>query len=313
MKERYRKVISKADGLPLDVVEVLPEGKIKGIVQIVHGMAEHKERYLHFMEFLAEHGFACVAADHRGHGKSVRSDEDLGYFYDETGDAIVEDLNDVAASLRLRYPHVPFYMIGHSMGSLIVRKYLKKYDNNIDKLVISGAVYENPGARPGKKLAKALARIEGDKAHSRLVNTLAGGFDRGIEGDKKNRWLSYNEENVDKFNESQIDGFTFSLNGYKNLFQLIEDVYDDKGWRMQNPDLPVFFVAGKDDPVTGGHDNYLKTIQSLKDKGYKNVKGKEYPHMRHEILNETNKEVVYRDILRFLEDTSKNQEEHKAK
>lgn len=302
MKEHYRKVVSKADGLPLDVVEVLPAGKVRGIVQIVHGMAEHKERYLHFMDFLASHGYACVASDHRGHGKSVYSDEDLGYFYDESGDAIVEDLNDVAADLRLRYPHVPFYMIGHSMGSLIVRKYLKKYDDQIDKLVISGAVYENPKARPAKKLTKALGRLGGDRAHSKLIDSLATGFDKGLEGTNKNRWISYNQDNVEQFNNHPLDGFSFSLNGYTNLFQLIEDVYSPEGWQVKNPDLPVLFAAGKDDPVTGGHENYLKTVQHLKGRGYTHVKAKEYPHMRHEILNEINRDIVYRDILRFLED-----------
>lgn len=303
MNEKYRTVKSKTDALGLDVVEVIPQGEVKGIVQIVHGMAEHKERYLHFMNYLAEHGFICIASDHRGHGKSVKGPEDLGYFYDESGDAIVDDLNDVAADLRFRYPHVPFYMLGHSMGSLIVRKYLKKYDDQIDKLVISGAVYENPGARPGLGLTKVLSKIKGGKGHSPLVEKVANNFDRGIEGTKTNRWLSYNEENVDAFNNDPRDGFSFSLNGYQNLFQLIQDVYSTQGWGMKNPGLPVFFVAGEEDPVIGGKDNFKKTVQSLKDKGYTCVSGKLYPHMRHEILNETNKEQVYEDILHFLEET----------
>lgn len=305
MIEKYRTVKSKFDGLGLDVIEVIPEGKVKGIVQIVHGMAEHKERYLHFMRFLAEHGYACIASDHRGHGKSVKDPKDLGYFYDETGDAIVEDLNDVVADLRLRYPHVPVYMFGHSMGSLIVRKYLKKYDNSLDKLVISGAVYNNPGTSAGLGLTKVLAKVKGDTAHSKMVDNMATSFDKKVEGDKVNRWLSYNEDNVDEFNANPLDGFSFSLNGYKNLFNLIKDVYSKDGWGMKNKDLPIFFVAGKEDPVIGGEDNFKKTVQDLKDKGYTNVSSKLYPHMRHEILNETNREQVYDDILKFLDQEDK--------
>lgn len=306
IREIRRKVASKYDGLPLDVIEIVPDGEVRGIVQIVHGMQEHKGRYIHFMQFLASHGFACIAHDHRGHGNSVRKPEDRGYFYDETGDAIVEDLNDVIRGLKDRYPDVPVFLFGHSMGSLVVRKYLKKYDDRIAGLIISGAVYENKGGDAGLALVKALSKLKGGSGYSGVVELLSNGsFDRMTEGEGKNHWLSYNEKNVENFNKDPLSGAPFTLNGYQNLLGLLHDVYDKHGWQMKNPELPVLFIAGEDDPVIGGKDNFKKTVHHLEDRGYVNVSSKLYPKMRHEILNEVNREIVYNDILAFLERYSK--------
>lgn len=300
--EQYRTVNSQQDGLPLDVLEVIPDGKIVGLVQIVHGMQEHKERYLAFMRFMARQGYLCAAHDHRGHGKSVRSEEDLGYFYDETGDAIVEDVNTVGTMIRADHPELPLLMLGHSMGSLVVRKYLKKYDDTLCGLVISGAVYENPAAKPGKIIVRALGYRHGDKRVSSMVSKLIdGSFDKQIEGSVKNRWLSRNEDNVQAFNDDPLCGFPFTFNGYRNLLQLVLDVYDEKGWQMNNPDLPVLFLGGEEDPVIGGQKHFDKTMQAMRARGYTHVEGKLYPHMRHEILNEINRQTVYDDILAFMD------------
>ncbi len=301
--ERTRKVKSPSDGLMLDVLEVIPETEPKGIVQIVHGMQEHKERYLPFMEYLAHEGFVCVAGDHRGHGKSVKEEKDLGYFYDETGDAIVEDLDAVNGPIRLEYPHLPFFMIGHSMGTLIARKYLKTHDKNLSGLILSGPVYENPKAGAGKMLIDVLRKYKGDRYVSKHISKLVeGSFDKGLKGDTPNRWLSTNEDNVKAFNEDPLCGNPFTLNGYRNLLQLVQDVYSDSGWKVQNPNLPILFAAGEDDPVIGGKKEYAKLVQSLKDKGYTNVSSTLYPQMRHEILNEVNRKQVFEDFDHFLEE-----------
>lgn len=281
---------------------MVPKGPVKGIVQIAHGMQEHKERYVDFMSYLASEGYACIAHDHRGHGESVRNPNDLGYFYDQTAEAIVDDLNDVQDFIKIRYPHVPVCLFGHSMGSLIVRKYLKKYDDRIDTLILSGPVYNNPGAKTGLHLVKAMAALRGDHMVSSMIQKMVeGSFDKNIEGTQKNRWLSHEEENVKAFNEDDKCGFPFTLNGYQNLLQLVLDVYDPRGWQLKNPDLPVLFLAGKEDPVIGSPDEFQKTVQSLRDMGYTNVKSKLYPNMRHEILNEVNRRQVYEDIRTFLD------------
>lgn len=209
--ERNQTVKSPSDGLELDILEVLPDhGTVVGIVQIAHGMQEHKERYRDFMNYLASKGYAVVCADHRGHGKSIQCPEDLGYFYDESGDAIVEDLNAVQENLRQEYPGVPVFLIAHSMGTLVARKYIQSYDDRISALVLSGAVYKNPAAKPGKMLVNVIRAFKGDRYISKFVaNLVEGSFDKGIAGEQKNRWLSYNEDNVDRFNADPICGKTF--------------------------------------------------------------------------------------------------------
>lgn len=297
--EQYRKVKSKSDGLEIDVVEVLPEGEPRAIIQIVHGMQEHKERYLDFMKFMARHGFACVAHDHRGHGKSIKCEDDLGYFYEQKAEYIVEDINDVIADLLVRYPHAPVIIFGHSMGSLISRKYLKKYDDRLKGMILCGVVCENSAAKPGLMLVKTMSKAKGDHYISKMVSGMAeGAYDKQVDSGS---WLSYNEDNVKAFHEDELCGKPFTLNGYQNLMQLCVDVFDDKGWQMKNPDLPIHLIAGEDDPVIGGKKGFEGSVKFLKDRGYKNVTEKLYPHMRHEILNELNHQVVYDDILKFVE------------
>lgn len=301
--ERNLTVKSPSDGLELDVLEILPDNsEVVGIVQIAHGMQEHKERYRNFMNFLASKGYAVVCADHRGHGKSIQNPEDLGYFYDESGDAIVNDLNAVQENLRQQYPDVPVFLIAHSMGTLVARKYIQSFDDRISALVLSGPVYKNPAAKLGKMLIRIIRTFKGDRHISKFVaNLIEGSFDKGIAGEQKNRWLSYNEENVERFNADPICGKPFTLNGYANLLQLLIDCYSTNGWAMKNPQLPIFFVAGAEDPVIGNANQFEKMQQFLKERGYQHVEGKLYEKMRHEILNETDRQRVYEDLYTFLE------------
>ena len=141
MRQEILTLYSKSDGLPLSVAKFAPDtdAEIKGIVQISHGMAEHKERYFPFMEYLVSKGYAAVINDHRGHGASVKSKDDLGYFYDESGRFIMEDLHQITQDIKEHLPGKPVYLFGHSMGSMVVRDYIKKYDDQIEKLIVCGS------------------------------------------------------------------------------------------------------------------------------------------------------------------------------
>lgn len=301
MKKTYFTIRSCTDGIDLSVMTLIPD-TVVGVVQLVHGMAEHKERYLPFMRFLANHGYATIIHDHRGHGASVKDQDDLGYFGNHGAHAIVEDVLDVYRVMKERYPNVPYTLFGHSMGSLIVRRFIQKYDDLIDQLIVCGAPGNNPYTKTGLKVVDALEKSFGERYRSFLVSQLlTGTYDRKFEGNHKNRWISANESNVHAFNTHERDGFTFTLNGYKNLFQLVRDVYDPKGWSKKNPDLPILFVAGKDDPVILSIEKWEEAQQFLKKEGYQNVYGILFSGMRHEILNETNNQMVYDVILDFIE------------
>lgn len=304
MKKEYIKIQSACDGLPLSLAIYRPEQEnIRGVVQLSHGMAEHKERYYPLMEFLAEHGFASAINDHRGHGESVKSKEDWGYFYDDTSDFVVEDLHQITAELKELFPGMPVYLFGHSMGSLIVRKYIKKYDDEIDKLIVCGSPSKNPMVGAALALVGIQKAIKGDRHRSKLIQKLAfGSYNNKIESPaSSNAWLSASEDNVAEYDGDEACGFMFTLNGFKNLFTLMKEVYETDGWQLKNRELPIFFIAGEEDPVIAGKKAWDESREFLKKIGYADVSGKLYPGLRHEILNEKQARTIYEDILTFLE------------
>ena len=297
MDKRIEKIRSSSDGLEIEVLSLVPD-QATAIFIISHGMCEHKERYLKFMEFLTGNGFISVIHDHRGHGESIKNDDDLGYFYGPDPSAIVDDVHDVIRSIKSRYKGLPVYLFGHSMGSLVVRCYIQKYDD-IDKLIVCGTPCKNEIVDLGILLAKLIGKIKGDHYRSRFLTELVTGrFDQAFDGDLKNRWLSFDEENVESFNNHKKDGFIFTVDGYLNLFGLLKRTYD-KDQRVLNSDLPILFIAGKDDPVIGGLMKWHQSISFMQDLGY-NVHAIAYDDMRHEILNESGKEKIYEDIKSFI-------------
>mgnify|MGYP002590410670 CR=1 FL=1 len=166
---------SKHDNLPLEVCIIAPKGTPRGIVQFSHGMAEHKERYFDFMNFLAKNGYLCVIHDHRGHGASVKQPEDLGYFYTEDASAIADDLFQVTQWIKARYPGLPLMLFSHSMGTLVARNYLKQHDDAIEKMVLCGPPTQNALTPIGIGLAKLLIHLRGPARRSRLIQQLTFG------------------------------------------------------------------------------------------------------------------------------------------
>lgn len=308
MKKINKNIKSNCDDLLLALTITIPDEDIpvKGIVQISHGMAEHKERYYPFMEFLADNGYIGVINDHRGHGDSVKSEEDLGYFYDKNGKYIVEDLHQITKEIKKEYPDLPVYLFGHSMGSLVVRCYLKHYDNEIDKLIVCGAPCKNIGAYFGIALAKLISKFKGDKYRSKLIQKLAfSSYPKKFKSEKKdiNCWISSDRKNKNEYSNDKKCGYIFTLNGFINLFKLVINTYSNKEWEKQNLDLPIFFIAGDEDPVIGGIQKWINAYEFLeKDIGYKNISHKLYKGKRHELLNEDIKEKVYYDILDWIEE-----------
>ena len=288
------------DSLPLSCCAYLPEGEPKGIFQIVHGMCEYKERYDDFMRFLAENGLIAAAHDHRGHGKSVKEEADLGWFGDKKARAVVEDAVLVTRKLKERYPNLPVTLFGHSMGSMVVRCYIQNYDDEIDRLIVCGSPSKNPFAAAGVAMAKSVALVKGERHRSNTLAQLStGNGDKKFPGEGKGAWLTRNKSVVEAYNADPHCNFTFTCNGFENLFRLMQKTYDKNGYFVKKPMLPVFFVSGSDDPVLIDEDKWQKAQQLLRDVGYRNVSGKLYHQMRHEILNEIDKEDVYGDLLAF--------------
>lgn len=298
-KENF-KIKSDFDGLELDVILYIPDN-IKGIVQLAHGMSDHKERYIYFMEKLCDAGYVACINDHRGHGKSVKDEKDLGYFYDTTGQAIVDDCHQITLYLKDRFKNVPFILFGHSMGSLVVRAYTRKYDNDIDKLIVCGSPSENSLVNIAKVLIDIEARSKGDRYISKTMTAIStGAYDKAFPKEEHNSWLSINKQNIKEYNEDHLCGYPFTLNGYRNLSILMKDTYAKDGWLNSKPDLPIMFISGSDDPCAESKEKWFKAIDSMKSHGYNNVIGKMYEGYRHEILRDDCKDEVIKDILDFI-------------
>ncbi len=297
-------IASHHDNLQLSVLAVCPE-KPKAVVQMAHGMCEHKERYLSFMRFLAAHGYAAFLNDHRGHGESVLDQADLGYFYDGGARALIDDMHLLTEHIRGEYPSLPIALFGHSMGSLAVRCYTKRYDKEISSLIVCGSPSANAFTGMMKKFDDLLIRTKGDRARSDVINTVfSGAFEARFRSEGiENAWLSSDRSVSEAYNADPLCHFTFTLNGYKALLDLLTDTYSDVGWKMENPRLPIRFLSGANDPCMVSRSAFARSVDHMRKVGYTNVSSRLFEGMRHEILNETEKESVYADILDFLEKT----------
>lgn len=305
LKYKEFKFFSDSDKLEIDCMAVAPEGEIKGVLQIVHGMCEYKGRYFDFMKYMAEKGYLCVIHDHRGHGKSVESDADLGYFYDGGYRGMVDDIHKLTGLVKASVPDVPYILLGHSMGSLAVRYYLKNYDSDIDKLVVVGSPSKPFGINAGLVLAKTIGRLKGGHAHSKLLDNIVinSQFERRYKSEKLlHAWVCSDRDVVERYNADRYCNFCFTIDGYIQLINLTKEVYKREGWELNNPKLPIMFFSGKDDPCNISCRHFGKSVHFMKEIGYENVEARLYGGMRHEILNEKRKKRVYRDIYNFISD-----------
>ena len=296
------KLVSTNDGLEISVLYLCPvSGVPKGIVQLVHGMCEHKERYVPFMEYLASNAFASVIHDHRGHGESVKSSDDLGYFYEGGAKAMVYDIKMVTDWAKSAFPGLPLVLFGHSMGSMAVRSYAKRFDSELSGLVVCGSPSYNPGLVFGKFLASLNSKVFGKRHRPKLIQNIAfGAFNRNFRHESSNNaWICSDPEIVRAYDNDPLCTFQFTSDGFLNLFRLMQDAYSLKEWNCSAPDLPVLFISGDKDPCMSDLDRFDEAVEKMRKAGYRHVSSILYPGMRHEILNEAGKERVWADVLEF--------------
>lgn len=295
--------LSEADGLEISVLALIPDDKpYKAVIQLVHGMSEYKERYLDFMEYLTSLGYIAVIHDHRGHGRSVRSKNDLGYMYGGGADALLKDIGTVNRKLRTEFKELPLILMGHSMGSLAVRAFAASHDSCMDMLIVCGSPSYNSARPMGVALAKAEKAVFGDRHRSWLLEAMSFGPNVYKFREDKNctSWICSDPEVAKEYEKSELCGFTFTDDGYLTLFELMKRAYDAEHWSCTNPKMPVLFISGADDPCLIDVRHFSQAVRTMRRAGYVDVKGKLYPGMRHEILNEKDKEKVYRDISVYL-------------
>ena len=290
--------LKSVDGYLLSLA-VYDTEKPKAVIQFIHGMEEHKERYDAFAKYLAKEGYVCVTSDLRGHGKSAPI---LSHISDKYGERLlVDDQKEITKYIKKEYKDLPIYIFAHSMGTIIARVLLQSEGKKYEKVALSGYVNPNPVAGIGAFLVSTISLFKGKKGHSKLINNMAmGPFTNAIKDRKTDLdWLSYNEENVKKYIEDPLCGVEFTLGSYHTLMKLLSKMAKVKAYKSVNSDTPILLISGVDDPCTGAEKGRKASKALLEKAGYQNIEVNTLEGMRHEILNETNKDLVYKSVLEF--------------
>ncbi|ETA81759.1 alpha/beta fold hydrolase [Youngiibacter fragilis] len=293
------------DGKKVYVHKWIPDKKKRGIVLISHGISEHGGRYGHFADFLNTKGYVVYSQDHRAHG--LTAGNRLGT--DDTQDTFVEIVKDMRLlnqKARNEHEGLKVVQLGHSMGSFLSLRYAEAFPDSIDALVLSGN--NGPGDKgsimAGAAISRALISARGRHSRGDIINNMMfGKFGSKIK-DKRTEfdWISRDAEQVDKYVEDPFCGIVMSNGFYGSMLSNLLKVYDKEELSRIRKDLPVLIASGTDDPV-GNMGNGPIALARLLDKtnGNKNLFVRLYKGARHEILNETNREEVYGDILKFAD------------
>lgn len=292
---------SPYDGLNISVLEMTPQTEPKAVVYVVHGLSGCKERFVPFMEFLTKNGIACIASDHRGHGDSVRAAEDRGYMYQGGVKAIVMDMEAVSSYTQDKYKNIPFIILGHSMGSLAIRAFVKRHDEHLDGMIVCGSPSPNPLAPVGKAIVRLICLINKGKCRPKALQKFTSvKYNKRFKKEGYQAWTCSDPQVRKKFAEDPRCNINLTADCSYTLLDLFDEAYSRKGWSLSNPELPILFLSGDDDPCMLSRSEFDKSVNRMSDIGYQNISCKTYPKMRHEILNEIDKETVWNDILRFV-------------
>ena len=288
----------------IHALKCVPDGKPRAVVQIAHGIAEHIDRYRPFMEFLADNGFVAAGNDHLGHGKSIRVPEEQGFFAEKDGWwRVVDDMDKLHDIMSKEYPELPYVLFGHSMGSFLTRTYLIKHPDKYGGVILSGTGHQSPAlVLGGNAAASVMAKLNGAMGNGTKLDSLAfGTYLNKIENPRtKFDWLSRDTEQVDKYIADPLCGFVGKIGLYRDMMQGIKFITDKKNIAQMNKEKPVYFMSGDGDPVGDYGKGVERAYKAFCDAGLHDVFMRLYPGGRHEMLNETNKEQVYQDILNWL-------------
>lgn len=281
-----------------------PEGQPKAVLQIIHGIAEFVERYDTFANYLTKLGYVVVAEDHMGHGQSINGDGIQGYFHGGWFTA-VEDTMQLMYDTQAQYPDLPYILFGHSMGSFMARTILCKYpDSGIAAAIICGTGWQPAFALPALiKIMDPICRKTGEtKPNETLQRMIFGGYNNKVEHKRTDYdWLTRDSEVVDAYIAHPLCGFTASCGLLREMMTGICYIEQKQNLEKMRKDLPVFFIAGGEDPVGPYGKGVHQAANAFRKAGMQDVSVHIYPLCRHEILNEINKEEVFADVVQWIE------------
>lgn len=298
---------SKDGNTEIHTVEWKPEGKVRAVLQISHGMHEYIGRYEEFAEFLCSHGYYVVGNDHLGHGKSVQAKSEYGFFNEKYGNVcILGDMHTLRQRIMKKYPQIPYFMLGNNVGASFLRQYIQLYGNGLSGAVLMGAVSEQSKAslRFRKRLCRVLAAFRGWHYRSKLVDSLVtGSYNKKFcPAHTRADWITSDKEHLEAYLSDPLCSFAFTVNAYYHVFNGMLGLQRKEGIHMIPKGLPVLFVSGADDPVGDFGKGVCKLYEKYKKAGICDVSVHLYSGDRHSILNETDRQQVYEDLLRWFED-----------
>jgi alpha-beta hydrolase superfamily lysophospholipase len=279
----------------------LPSGPAKAVIQVVHGLAEHAGRYSRVAAALNALGYAVYASDLRGHGKTAKSQEDLGFFAAKDGwRKCLDDLWQVNRNAASAHPGLPIVLMGHSMGATFARQFIAEHGDSLSGVILSGSSGQpNALAQSGRLTARLECLRLGQRGKSKLIQSLTfDAFNKRFEpGRTRFDWLSRDPAEVDKYVADPLCGFAAST-------QLWIDMLDAWAAIARSCDrvprnLPIYVISGTHDPVSAGAKALTPMLEQFRAAGLK-LESKFYPEARHELLNETNRDEVTADLIRWL-------------
>lgn len=302
-RENFKLPSTRGD-TQLNCYKWIPDSDVRATVQLSHGMIEHILRYSDFAEFLNSNGIAVYGHDHLGHGNTTP--DELGFIAETDGDiVIVDDLFEVTKKVEVDYPDVPHILLGHSMGSFVSRRHITKYGDHLNGVIIVGTGNQSLfSVKFALMIANYQCKHKGTHYVSPFLNkTVLEGNDKKFkEPDMKNRWVSRDPETIEKYNNDPFCTFRFTSAGFRDLFTMIKKLEEEVDFDKIPKDLPAILLSGADDPIGESGKGVTKAKEGLEKAGLK-PEMKLYPGARHEILNETNRQEVYSDILAWINKT----------
>ena len=289
--------------LNLSCFKIVPAGEVKGVIQVFHGMGEHKKRYHHFAKYMAENGFAVYAHDHRKHGLSVNNKEDVGIFLKEdTWEDVLLDCNIVNEKIQKDLPNIPIIIMGHSMGSIIARKYISNYGSIPKMAILMGTL---PPIGKGRAFAPLLLTniiglFKKDKRLPFIAKLLNDPLNKSLPVKRTAfDWLSNDDKLVDKYIDDRLCGYAYSKRFYIEFFKTMIDINKPEVI-SKTEDIPLLFISGKDDPVGDFGDGVKKTRDLYSKLGYNQLTLELIENNRHEILNEKEKISTYKYLITWI-------------
>lgn len=293
------------------VREWLPDSAPVGVVQIVHGVAEHMPRYDDFAQFLASRGYVVSGNDHLGHGDSIRKPEEQGYFAEAGGwELVVGDVRKLRETLVERYANVPQFMFGHSMGSFITRTYIIRYHDGPDGIILSGTGQQaKPLVAAGIALANAEIKAHGPAYCSQLVNKAAfGAYNKKIKDPISDYdWVTTGKESLEEYLNDPLCGFVPTVGLFRDMFTGVKYISNPRNVARVDKSLPILLVSGKEDPVGDYGKGVIRAYNGYVDAGLEDVSLKLYPGARHELLGrgDSNREQVFQDVFDWISNHTK--------